>query len=210
VKPDEPQIVTPPQEAPKKAETSHSVDEAPFDVDPEPQTVSVERTPKPEVNQVTEPGVSPKKILENAKVTPPAAGQHRETSEETPQAPPQRQQANAGRKPVDPNSTCRDTRAIEDDLPRLDDQEPIQPTRQKLFVTLHGSADYDRDRRRLRRIYGELQACPGNDVFAFYVVENGKRYLIDFPNDTTGICPELMQRLVTRVGAENLHQEDLF
>ncbi len=75
---------------------------------------------------------------------------------------------------------------------------------------MQGSSDADRDRRRLRRIYGELQACPGDDLFAFYVVENGKRYLIDFPNDTTGICQELMQRLKTRVGESNIHQEDVF
>ncbi len=106
------------------------------------------------------------------------------------------------------NSTRRNSRAIEADLPRLDDQPPEKPTRRKLFITLHGTSEPERDRRRLRRIYGELQAFPGDDKFAFYVVENKKRFLIDFPNDTTGICPELMQRLRTRVGDENIHQKD--
>ena len=92
----------------------------------------------------------------------------------------------------------------------MDDQAPEKPTRQKLFITLLGTSEPERDRRRLRRIYGELQAFPGHDVFAFYVVENKKRFLVDFPNDTTGICPELMQRLRTRVGDENINQIDEF
>jgi DNA polymerase-3 subunit alpha len=91
-----------------------------------------------------------------------------------------------------------------DELPPLDDSPKAAKGPQKLFITLAESETPDRDRRRLRRIYGELQACPGNDQFAFYVIENGHRYLIDFPNDTTGICAELMQRLKTRVGEENL------
>jgi len=111
---------------------------------------------------------------------------------------------------VKSSSTVRNSRAIEADLPRLDDQAPAKPTRQKLFITLHGTSEPERDRRRLRRIYGELQAFPGDDKFAFYVFENKKRFLVDFPNDTTGICPELMQRLRTRVGDENIHQKDEF
>ncbi|NSW53733.1 MAG: DNA polymerase III subunit alpha [Anaerolineae bacterium] len=94
-----------------------------------------------------------------------------------------------------------------DELPPLDDSPQAEKGPQKILITLQGSDAPDRDRRRLRRIYGELQACPGKDRFAFHVIENGQHYLIDFPNDTTGICPELLQRLKTRVGEENIKIE---
>ena len=92
-----------------------------------------------------------------------------------------------------------------DDLPQLGDRrhKENQPTC-KIFITLEASGIPERDRRRLRRIHGELRSYPGNDEFAFYVIENGIRYLIDFPNDTTGWCPELKQRLFTRVGEDHI------
>ncbi|MBN2048239.1 MAG: DNA polymerase III subunit alpha, partial [Anaerolineaceae bacterium] len=93
-------------------------------------------------------------------------------------------------------------KAVED-LPRLDDEVEPAPKR-KLYISLKASGHLEKDRRRLRRVYGELKACPGEDDFAFYVYENGARYLIDFPNEKTGICPELLQRLQTRVGGENI------
>lgn len=94
-----------------------------------------------------------------------------------------------------------------DELPPLDDSPKPEDPPQKLVITLKGTDSPDRDRRRLRTVYGELQACPGKDRFCFYVIENGHRYLIEFPNDTTGICTELVTKLKTRLGSENVSVE---
>jgi DNA polymerase III subunit alpha len=92
-----------------------------------------------------------------------------------------------------------------DTLPELPDRKKQEEQRtQKIFVTLEATGNPEHDRRRLRRIHGEILAYPGKDAFAFYVIEKGIRYLIDFPNDTTGWCPELQQRLMTRLGKENI------
>jgi len=92
-----------------------------------------------------------------------------------------------------------------DTLPELPDRKKKEEQRmQKIFITLQATGNPEHDRRRLRRIHGEILAYPGKDAFAFYVIEKGVRYLIDFPNDTTGWCPELQQRLTTRLGKENL------
>jgi DNA polymerase III subunit alpha len=92
-----------------------------------------------------------------------------------------------------------------DTLPELPDRKKQDEQRmQKIFITLQATGNPEHDRRRLRRIHGEILAYPGKDAFAFYVIEKGIRYLIDFPNDTTGWCPELQQRLMTRLGKENI------
>ncbi len=56
--------------------------------------------------------------------------------------------------------------------------------------------------RRLGRVYDLLRRYPGEDRFSLYV-ENGSegRIQISFPNDTTGHCVELEQKLRVLVGA---------
>ena len=78
-----------------------------------------------------------------------------------------------------------------------------------LKVRLRSNGDKGRDIRRLRRVYGELQSCPGKDRFALVVHEGGRSYQIEFPNDTTGISKELINRLSQLVGAENIKVESL-
>jgi DNA polymerase III subunit alpha len=64
-----------------------------------------------------------------------------------------------------------------------------------ITIQLRPSEDKVRDNIRIRQIYGTLITYPGNDRFAFHVFERGRGYLIEFPNFTTGLCPELISRL---------------
>jgi hypothetical protein len=49
-----------------------------------------------------------------------------------------------------------------------------------------------------------LISYPGDDRFAFYVIERKRGYRFEFPNDTTLINDELRARLETLVGTENI------
>jgi hypothetical protein len=62
----------------------------------------------------------------------------------------------------------------------------------------------DRGMMRMKRVLGLLRSYPGNDKFGLMIFENGKRVDIEFPNDTTGYCPELMRRLKDMVGEDNI------
>jgi DNA polymerase-3 subunit alpha len=96
-----------------------------------------------------------------------------------------------------------------DELPHVGKKGKDERPPQKVFIHLSETGIPERDRRRLRRILGELRSYPGNDLFAFYVIEKGTKYLIDFPNDTTGWCDELKERLCTRVGLENIEVQQI-
>ncbi|GAB4530928.1 MAG: DNA polymerase III subunit alpha [Anaerolineales bacterium] len=76
-------------------------------------------------------------------------------------------------------------------------------------VILRSSGDGLRDQFRLRRVYNVLFSYPGSDHFAFQIFEAGRNYLVEFPNFTTGVCPELIERLHFIVGAENVIVEPL-
>lgn len=78
-----------------------------------------------------------------------------------------------------------------------------------ITISLRSSGDKKRDVQRLRRIYGELVANPGHDHFAFRIVEAGKVYMLEFPNNTTGYSLELHERLARMVGEENLRVETI-
>ncbi|MCX8062001.1 MAG: hypothetical protein N3D16_05420, partial [Anaerolineales bacterium] len=80
---------------------------------------------------------------------------------------------------------------------------------QMLTIVFRQGEDRSRDLFRFRRIYGTLVSYPGNDRFCFQVFDNGRGYLIQFPNETTGVCPELLQRLQDLVGPENYRIEKL-
>jgi DNA polymerase-3 subunit alpha len=73
-----------------------------------------------------------------------------------------------------------------------------------LTVVLRSSNDKTRDVLRLRRIHGIIMTYPGDDRFAVQVYENGRGYLLEFPNSTTGITQELLDRLHGMVGVENI------
>jgi DNA polymerase-3 subunit alpha len=78
-----------------------------------------------------------------------------------------------------------------------------------MTVILRPSGDPDRDRRRLKNVYWILISKPGKDRFQFQIFENGKGHLIDFPNDTTRICDEVLERLRKLIGEENWRIEEI-
>ena len=79
----------------------------------------------------------------------------------------------------------------------------------QITVTLRSTGDRDRDKRRIKTLYGTLISYHGHDKFSFQIFENGKGHLIDFPNDTTRICPELLERLKKLMGEENWRVEEI-
>lgn len=86
--------------------------------------------------------------------------------------------------------------------PSLDIPKPIisqgayeEKPPQQITITLQATGDSERDRRRIKTLYGTLNSYHGKDKFSFQVFDNGKGHLIDFPNNTTRICPELLSRL---------------
>jgi DNA polymerase-3 subunit alpha len=78
-----------------------------------------------------------------------------------------------------------------------------------LTIALRSTGDKTRDVLRLRRIHGMITTFPGNDRFAFHVFERGRGYLLEFPNFTFGLNPELFERLKGLLGAENLRVETI-
>ena len=89
--------------------------------------------------------------------------------------------------------------------PAVDEGGPIH----MITVVMRPSADKVRDNLRIRQAYGTLISYPGNDRFALQVFERGRGYLVEFPNFTTGLCPELVARLGDLVGADNVRVETL-
>ncbi len=60
---------------------------------------------------------------------------------------------------------------------------------------------------RMKRVVGLLRSYPGKDRFGVLIFERGKHFRFEFPNDTTGFCPELMWKLQKLVGEENVQIE---
>jgi DNA polymerase-3 subunit alpha len=78
-----------------------------------------------------------------------------------------------------------------------------------ITVILRPRADRVRDNLLLRRVFGLMISAPGNDRFAFHIFENGRGHLLEFPNLTTGLNPELIAKLTELVGPENLRIEPI-
>ena len=78
-----------------------------------------------------------------------------------------------------------------------------------ITVILRPRADKVRDNLLLRRVFGMMISYPGNDRFAFHIFENRRGHLLEFPNLTTGMNPELMERLNKLVGPENIRIEPI-
>jgi hypothetical protein len=76
-------------------------------------------------------------------------------------------------------------------------------------VTLRSTGDKEHDKRRIRTIFGTLISFHGRDRFSFQIFENGKGHLIDFPNDTTRVCSEVLERLKRLIGEESLRVEEI-
>ena len=78
-----------------------------------------------------------------------------------------------------------------------------------ITIILRSGQDKVRDNLRIRQIYGTLITYPGKDRFAFHVFERSRGYLIEFPNFTTQVCPELLSRLKSFIPADQLRVEEI-
>jgi len=85
-----------------------------------------------------------------------------------------------------------------------EEKPPLQIT-----IILRATGDSERDRRRIKTLYGTLISHHGKDKFSFQVFDDGKGHLIDFPNDTTRVCPELLERLKKLMGEESWRVEPI-
>ena len=89
-----------------------------------------------------------------------------------------------------------------------ENKDKDHPPRQ-LTITLRSTGDHERDKRRIKTLHGLLTAQHGRDKFSFQIFENSKGYLIDFPNDTTRICPALLEQLKKLIGEESWRVEEI-
>jgi DNA polymerase-3 subunit alpha len=78
-----------------------------------------------------------------------------------------------------------------------------------ITVILRPGADKVRDNLRLRQCYGILISYSGHDRFALQIFERSRGYRIEFPNYSTTHCAELVARLASIVGADNVIVEPL-
>lgn len=78
-----------------------------------------------------------------------------------------------------------------------------------LTLVLRSSGDRARDILHMRRVHGTLISYPGEDRFAFYVIEGRSGYLLEFPNDTTRYSEELKVRLEELIDTTNLRVETI-
>lgn len=89
--------------------------------------------------------------------------------------------------------------------PPLDRENPPK----MLTITLRTSGDKARDVLHIRRVHGTMISYPGQDRFAFYVIEGRHGFQMEFPNDTTHYGEELRRRLDDLVGEKNVRVETI-
>ena len=97
----------------------------------------------------------------------------------------------------------RDLQFIMPPLPEKAKQV-IEQLPRLLKINILSCGDKGRDKLRLHRIIGMLNASPGQDRFALVCNENSGSVVIDFPSSTTGINERLLSQLILLVGEENI------
>jgi hypothetical protein len=94
-------------------------------------------------------------------------------------------------------------------IPLAQEEQDKEHPPQQITVMLRSTGDRERDKRRIKTIYGTLISFHGRDRFSFHIFENGKGHLIDFPNDTTRVCTEVLDRLKKLMGEESWRVEEI-
>jgi hypothetical protein len=94
-------------------------------------------------------------------------------------------------------------------IPLAQEEKDKEHPPQQITVTLRSTGDKEHDRRRIKTIFGTLISFHGRDRFSFHIFEEGQGYLIDFPNDTTRVCTEALDRLKKLMGEENWRVEEI-
>ena len=70
-----------------------------------------------------------------------------------------------------------------------------------LRITIRRTGEQERDSEHLGQVHSLLQSYEGDDRFSLYLVSDGRRVQLDFPNATTGYCPALKEALAEMLGA---------
>jgi len=83
-------------------------------------------------------------------------------------------------------------------------EDPAALHSQRITIRLESTGDRKKDAQRAGRLHGLLISFPGNDHFAFHVYEGSRKYLLEFPNATTGFCSTLHHELKVLVGDGNI------
>lgn len=78
--------------------------------------------------------------------------------------------------------------------------ETVSVSERWLMIYFQRSGDTEKDRRRLRRLHGILTKYPGKDRFSIVLEDQKQSFKMEFPNDTTAYCEDLMNDLLTIVG----------
>ena len=87
----------------------------------------------------------------------------------------------------------------------FESKDPNKDEFRMLTIVLRANNnEADRGLMRMKRVVGLLRSYPGKDKFGLMIFENGRRVDMEFPNDTTGYCPELLRRLKAMVGEDNV------
>jgi DNA polymerase-3 subunit alpha len=84
-----------------------------------------------------------------------------------------------------------------------DPPSPPPPPTRTIRVTVKRSGEQARDVRNLRTVHGTLAKHSGQDRFTILLVSgDGNAIELEFPNRTTGYCPELVQELAAVLGQD--------
>jgi len=176
----------------------------PAEAQAEDNTIVPEAPPEPEDWHLTPPPVEdiPFRLesppVEGPDALPPQTVREVKAPEETSEKPP----VEALQKPqLPPAIIAPEARAFQ--------YVRSNGARQLITVTLKASGEKERDVRRMRRVHGLLKSFPGEDRFCFYVLEQGRQHLLDFPNDTTAANSDLLNKLVELVGPDNVLVENV-
>ena len=94
-------------------------------------------------------------------------------------------------------------------IPLAQEEKDKDHPPQQITVFLRSTGDKEHDRRRIKTIFGTLISFHGKDRFSFQIFEDGKGHLIDFPNDTTRVCNEVLERLMKLMGEESWRVEEI-
>jgi DNA polymerase-3 subunit alpha len=105
---------------------------------------------------------------------------------------------------------------VEDIKPVLPVMKPEKPVvdkrhdkKEMATIVMRSLGDKNRDILRMRRVYGMLISEPGEDRFAFYVIESERGYRLEFPNDTTDLTEDMLRRIEDLMGKENVIVEPI-
>ena len=88
-------------------------------------------------------------------------------------------------------------------------EDKYRPGRPRyLHITIPRTGEQERDSERLGQVHSLLQSYEGDDRFSLYLVSDGRRVQLEFPNATTGYCPTLEEVLAQMLGAGAIRVEN--